>query len=767
MKKNTLVTRILFSACFIVSVFPIAAQSTYKYNVDLTRVTDDQLEVNLVCPAISKNEIDFYLPKIVPGTYMNSNYGKYVHNLKAFDKNDRELSVAEAGEGKWTIKKAKSLYRISYNVEDTWDATINNLVYSMCGTSFEAGKNFVLNTPGLFGYFDGMKKIPFEISFTKPTGFYAATGLKPAATDAVSDKFICINADHLYDSPIMYSLPDTTTITVGNAEVLIAVYSPKKQATSKFIAANLNKLLQGSKDYLGGKLPVDKYAFIFYFNGEQKKQSTTGAWEHSYSSFYSLNETPEKDAIENILDISSHEFFHIITPLTISSREVKEFNFNETILSKHVWLYEGSTEYTAHHVQVWAGLKTPEQFLETLSQKISFSRSFYNDTLSFTELSTESAGKWAQQYGNVYQKGALISACLDLYLLKLSNAQYGIKDLKHDLSIKYGKDKFFEDEELFGIITDMTFAPVKDFFATYVTGGHPIPYDQFFVLAGVEYLPTETYRDFTIGGIGLNTNNEGITTVGIKGMNAFGEKLGYKEGDEIVSMNDMQATNGNINDLIGPLYGSLKEGDIINIKVKRKDAEGKTELVTLSAPAVKIEKTRKHVLRFVSNPTAAQLKIRNAWLNGHAAAPPAANPADVSEIDNIINTLYNVISGPAGPRDWNRFRSLFHPDAFMAAFNAKKELRKFSPAQYVQNNGPFFMQSSLNEKEIGRTVNRFGNVVQVFTAYEFTAGTTPPTHKRGINSIELIKEKGRWFIMSITWDEEGNDQPIPSQYLNK
>ena len=760
MKKNILFALVLASAFFATAT--LKAQAVYKYEVDLTKVTNDQLQVNLVCPAITKKEIDFYMPKIVPGTYMNSNYGKYIHNLKAFDRNDKELPVKQEADGKWHIREANKLFRISYSAEDTWDAGIDNMVYSMCGTSFEAGKNFVLNTPGLFGYFDGMKKIPFEIVFTKPAGFYAATGLKPEATDAVSDRFICANADHLYDSPIMYALPDTTNITVGNAEVLVAVYSPRRQATSKFIAANLNKLLQGSKDYLGGKLPVDKYAFIFYFNGEQKKQEYTGAWEHSYSSFYSMNEMPEKDAIENILDISSHEFFHIVTPLTISSREVKEFNFNETILSKHLWLYEGSTEYTSHHVQVWAGLKTPEQFLQTLAQKINYSRSYFNDSLSFTELSKESAGKWASQYGNVYQKGALISACLDLYLLKLSNAQYGIKDLKHDLSVKYGKDKFFEDEELFGIITDMTFAPVSNFFASYVTGAKPVPYEDFFILAGVEYLPVETYRDFTIGGIKLTPTSERSITIGIKGMNAFGEKLGYKEGDELVSMNDLQVNADNVDEVLAQLYRSLKEGDMLNVKVKRK-----AELLTLSAPAIKIEKTRKHVLRFISNPTAAQLKIRNAWLNDHAAAAPKADPGDVAEIDNVIRALYDVISGPAGPRNWDRFRGLFHADAYMAAFNAKKELRKFSPAQYIQNNGPFFMQNSFNEKEIGRTMNQFGNVAQVFTAYEFKAGTNPPTNKRGINSIELIKEKGRWYIMSISWDEEGTEQPIPPVYLNK
>ncbi len=755
------------SLCLIIISYQAIAQQAYTYNVDLNKVIDDQLTVELICPAVTKTEINFYLPKIVPGTYMNSNYGKYVHNLKAFDRSGKELPVAQAGDNGWAIKKANTIYRISYNVEDTWDATISNMVYSMCGTSFEEGKNFVINTPGLFGYFEGMKKMPFEISFTKPPGFYAATGLKPVVTGNETDKFICQNADHLYDSPIMYSLPDTTTIKVGNADVLIAVYSPHKLATSKFIAANLNKLLQGSKDYLGGKLPVDKYAFIYYFNGEQKKLGITGAWEHSYSSFYSLNEGPEKDLIENVVDISSHEFFHIVTPLTISSREVKEFNFNETVLSKHLWLYEGSTEYTAHHVQVWSGLKTPEQFLATLSQKIDYSRSYFKDTLSFTELSKESAGKWAQQYVNVYMKGALISACLDLQLLKLSGAQYGIKDLKHNLSVKYGKDKFFEDEELFDVISEMTFPGLKDFFSNYVNGTQPLPYEKFFDLAGVDYLPKESYRDFTIGGIQTNPTNEHMVKVGTKGMNSFGEKLGYKDGDELVSINDSFITEENLDNILSHLYATLKEGDMLNIKVNRSGADGKTELLALSAPAVKVDKTRKHVLRFIPNPSASQLRIRNAWLNNHAAAVPAADPADVSEIDQLIKTLYAVISGPAGPRDWKRFRSLFHTDAYMAAFNAKRELRKFSPVQYIQNNGPFFMQNSFNEKEIGRKVNQFGNVAQVFTSYEFVAGTNPPTNKRGINSIELVKEKGRWFIMSITWDEESKDQPIPPAYLNK
>ena len=612
--------KLLFvSISFACSTASLTAQNTYKYSVDLNNVVNDQLTVELLAPAISKQEIRFYLPKIVPGTYMNSNYGKYIHNLQAFDKTGKTLTIKQQDDNSWEIKNANELYRLSYNVEDTWDSEIKNKVYSMCGTNFEAGKNFVLNTCGIFGYFEDMKKMTFELAFKKPLNFYAATGLKPVSSNATSDLFRCVNADELYDSPIMFSLPDTASIRVGNADVLVAVYSPHKKASAKFLAAHLEKLLMATKDYLGGKLPVDKYAFIYYMNGEQKKMETTGAWEHSYSSFYSIDEEPQEEAIDHWVDISAHEFFHIVTPLTISSKEVKEFNFNETVLSKHLWLYEGSTEYYAHHTQVWAGLITPEKYLATLAGEISYSRSYFNDSLSFTEMSKESAGKWAEQYNNVYLKGALISACLDLELLKLSGDMYGLKDLKHDLGVKYGKDSYFNDDELFDIIEKLTYPEIKDFLVTYVQGHKPIPYEQYFALAGVNYIPKETYMAFTIGGVSIQNDSTGKLRVQTKDMNEVGKKLGYKDNDELVSLNGEAINNDNEDALLKKYYETAKEGDKLTVVVKRKMANGKYETVSLSTGSMKVEKVRLHQLRFDENPTAEQLRLRTVWLGNHLA----------------------------------------------------------------------------------------------------------------------------------------------------
>src|SRR5207247_7457023 len=126
----------------------------------------------------------------------------------------------------------------------------------------------------------------------------------------------------------------------------------------------------------------------------------------------------------------------------------------------------------------------------------------------------------------------------DLYLLQLSNAQYHLKDLKHDLGINYGKDKYFEDDSLFNVIEQLTYPEIREFFRMYVEGTKPLPYDKFFALAGVEYIPVEKYKDFTLGAVSLAPNTQGNLVIGTKNMNDLGKKLSYKDGDELIIIKD-------------------------------------------------------------------------------------------------------------------------------------------------------------------------------------------------------------------------------------
>ncbi|MGI9627595.1 MAG: hypothetical protein ACR2QM_12215 [Longimicrobiales bacterium] len=149
---------------------------------------------------------------------------------------------------------------------------------------------------------------------------------------------------------------------------------------------------------------------------------------------------------------------------------------------------------------------------------------------------------------------------------------------------------------------------------------------------------------------------------------------------------------------------------------------------------------------------------------------PEADPNDVNSVDAIIVALYDVISGPAGEaRDWDRFRSLFAEGARLVPTfkDAEGQVRfqVWSPAEYAERAGPGLMESGFFEREIGRVEDRFGNIVQLFSTYDSKRSEDDPEpFARGINSIQLLDAGDRFWIMTVFWDSERPDNPIPNKY---
>lgn len=154
------------------------------------------------------------------------------------------------------------------------------------------------------------------------------------------------------------------------------------------------------------------------------------------------------------------------------------------------------------------------------------------------------------------------------------------------------------------------------------------------------------------------------------------------------------------------------------------------------------------------------------------AGAQEADPADVSSLDGIMAALYDVISGPPGQaRDWDRFTSLFIPEGARLVPSGRgpqgaATYRIWTPQEYVDNAGARLEESGFFEREIGRTVAEFGNVVHVFSAYDSrrTVEDAEP-FARGINSIQLFNDGARFWIVTIFWDSERPDNPIPARYL--
>ncbi len=467
--------KLLLLLCFVYST---NAQDSLRYSIDLNKLKNDRLTVEVQLPAGAK---EYCFPKIVPGTYAIYDFGRYVSNLQAFDAAGKAVKVRQKDVNSFLIGNAS---RLSYKVDDTWDSPEieGKYIFEPVGTNFQEDTLFALNTHALLGFVKGAEKMPVSLQLNVPEGMLASSAIASKKGYYVADSY-----QSLTDAPILVAHPDTAMLKVGDADILISVFSPNQVIRASQIAEKILPLLKSQQAYLGGTFPVKNYVFLMVMSTHLKNGSY-GALEHSQSSFYYLPEYNIATMGSTIRDVSAHEFFHIQTPLNFHSEEIGNFDFQKPKMSRHLWLYEGLTEYAAHHTQLQGGLTTLEQFMESMTEKVNRANDNYNPSLAFTKLSLGALDKYKDEYGNVYQKGALIGFCLDLLLRKETNGVYGTQQMMRDLATQYGPTKSFKDEELFDIIEKTTKVPaVKEFFARYVSKGDKLPFKELVSTIGMEF----------------------------------------------------------------------------------------------------------------------------------------------------------------------------------------------------------------------------------------------------------------------------------------
>jgi predicted metalloprotease with PDZ domain len=610
MKKIILTLALAISA----SNFNAQAQSKneVKVDIDLNVVKEDKVMVTVTPPKINADEVAYHIPKIVPGTYSEDDYGKYVDNLKAYDAKGNALVVAKMDDNSWTIRDAKKLVKITYWVNDTYDIEDSHDIFSPAGTNILEGKNFMLNMHGFVGYFDNQLTVPYQLNVAHPSTLWGATSMTDTDASGSKDSFTVSRYAELVENPIMYAKPDYTTFNVNGMDILIAVYSPTGLVTAENITPGMKKMVTAQKNFLGKFNSTKKYTVLLYLTDVNGKDAQGfGALEHPTATTVVMPEAmPLEQLSEQMKDVVSHEFFHIVTPLSIHSKEIHFFDYNHPKMSQHLWMYEGVTEYFANLFQVNQGLITEDEFYTRMAGKIA-NASNMNDTMPFTQMSANVLTKpYKDQYLNVYEKGALIGMCIDIIIREKSNGERGILDLMQKLATAYGQNNPFDDADLFAKITQLTYPEVGYFLKTYVSGETPIPYDQFFARMGVTKKATKVPGNVFLKGqmpyITVNPQTKEIVVLPQIALPDFYSTLGLKGGDTITEINGTAYNLDNIYDMI---MGSAnwKESDPITVKIKREGKEmtltGKVKLPYEDASTWEATDKSKE-------------KLKQAWLKG-------------------------------------------------------------------------------------------------------------------------------------------------------
>jgi len=602
----------------------LASLNPIKTTLDLTKVVDDKAPVTINPGRFTIESVTYRLPRVVQGTYSVSDFGKYIDDFKAIDYKGNELPVVKTDTNTWTIGNATNLDMLMYNVNDTFDMEVQGggigleVPFSPAGTNIEP-TNYVLNLHGFIGYFDSLKKAQYNLDVTAPKTMLKTSALQETGTKINDDKtsmtssYFAPRYFDITDNPMFYGALDVEEFNVGDIKIVLSVYSPNNVHSAKKIKAVMEKMMLAQKAYLGDVNTTPRYDIYLYLSeGKEESPKGFGALEHHTSTVVVLPESmPDEALSESMIDVVSHEFFHIVTPLSVHSEDVHYFDYNQPTFSKHLWMYEGVTEYFATLFQVNQGLVTEDEFYTKIMGKIKRA-STMDDAMSFTKMSENILDEpYAPQYTNVYSKGALIGMCIDILLREESNGNRGILSLMKELSLKYGKNKPFEDDNLIAEITAMTYPSIGEFLNTHVVGGTPINYNDFFAKAGLTLAKGKVKTNY-IQNDGVLIFTPDMATMSLPFSdavknNSFWAENGVLPGDVIKTVDGKELTMATAQAMLTDIY-MWKPGRDVDVRIDRKGKEiiVKTKLTQ--------SYTTGSILAVDPNATPKQNALREAWL---------------------------------------------------------------------------------------------------------------------------------------------------------
>lgn len=610
--------KLLSFSIFVLLGFNLRAQyfqheDRYLVVQDLRALKDDAIPMVIIPPLTSDTTVIYQMPKIIPGTYDIHNYGKFIRDFTALTANGDSLPVKRLGINSWQIGRAPELYKISYRIEDTYDSEDGKSIFSPAGTSIDSTA-FLLNQFGFFGYLEGYRSLNFDLEVWHDAKHYGSSAWTAEQSDSV-DRYSFPDYFTVHDNPMLYCEPDTSSLMIGETKVELSIYSPNKVVSSQRALAEVEAVLKASAKYLGGELPVDKYAILVYCDPDLGGNFSFGALEHHKSTVLYLPEMDDDFFYTSVRDIVAHEFLHIITPLNIHSEHISDFDFAEPVMSRHLWLYEGVTEYQSYLVQVRDSLISPSEFLEGMRDKF-LENDQYPD-VPLTAASKHTLDVYHDYYQNFYDGAALSAMALDLYLIELSQGSMRLMDMLNNLRAIYPADTFFVDEDLFQIMGDLSWPQVTTFMVRHFEAGEPFPWDRLLANVGVTYEEVGVSKGWSLGfeDLSYDLETDRFIVSNPNGIDDFGEDLGLRYLDQIVSIDGDSLSLYNFQAVLNKYQDSIYPGKKVEYIIARPKKKEGFKIKKLHAEATEVEYEESHLLTLEKNLSPKQLAWRRFWLN--------------------------------------------------------------------------------------------------------------------------------------------------------
>ncbi|EMY76107.1 peptidase, M61 glycyl aminopeptidase family protein [Leptospira weilii serovar Ranarum str. ICFT] len=558
------------------------------------QLTGHYLQVELEVESAPKETI-LSLPVWSPGSYMVRDYSRHIHKFETFalGKNEKNPEVLQIGLDSWSVRSEGQSFRVRYVVYG-YDYSVRSNYFT---TEF-----CLLHPPALFLYPKDVEvsEITLEISNTLPFEF-CHTGLNGKGKKRFSE-----NLDEFLDAPVLLSNRAAVLFRSGEYDHEIVLEGELPKSVRKTLIPDLQKITEEQIRSLGGS-PNARYLFILILS-----EGAYGGLEHLNSSvnMYDPLKVISKDGYLKLLELLSHEYFHLWNVKRIRPIALGPFDYQKPSLTKELWIAEGITSFYDAYFLVKTKHLNAESYLAKVMEDLQSLEKSEGE--SWMSLEDSSFTAWTKFYNrpndpnanntgiSYYVKGGILALAMDLHLLSESSGKHSLLDVMNEVyqTFHIGKNRGFTKIEFFEAAKKRTGVDLKSEFGDYLVKPIPIPIEKYLHKIGVK-------RSDSGPGVEL-----GFATREERG-NLFVHKVDWKvldssvdlsQGDEWIALNGTRIHSGNRKDLLK----QFKPGEKVELLISRRGKILKRKL--------KLSKRfQTSQFRFEEHPSEEQKNLRNLF----------------------------------------------------------------------------------------------------------------------------------------------------------
>ena len=580
-------------------LFSIASycQRTTAVTIDLTAKNDNSIPVTLRPPLSPENEkhVLFFRPAL----FLSDE--EFIRNFTAYDTEGKKLEVVHKKNDEFIIRNADALAEIQYLVQSEKDF------------EFQPGQNiirnkevYVLMPSSVIGFVKEDGDVNYDVKIRHPENLSVITPISSATTGKNNTHLQNSTYRELSDNIFFIAPADTASWTQKGHTLFLSVFSPAHAYSAEKLMPLIAQVFTAAASYFPNDF-TGSYHVMLYL-GTQQTSSPVNAMDYgglNHSSVIYAAVPLGNDSAENIAHISDilmHEFFHELIPDHLYSE--KTFSPGADVYSKHLWFYEGVTEYLSKLTQLRDSLCSEDMFMDELSEMI---RDVNEEkSVSLTDASENIfRGKNAKYYPLFYSKGCLAAFLLDIRMKELSGGRSGLYDVLKKMMREYHNTSF-PDDSLFAILAGYN-PPVMQFLQTYVSGTEDLPFREYFEKIGWRYRQQHSESIYTFGDFALRPDEK---TKEIKFENVRFTSFQAQTGDILLRVNDIEVVPENVEDIYNKLI-TADENDHVLVMVRRNKKD-----ILLQGKSVKAVKVSSGFIREIPFATEEEVKLRNAVLFG-------------------------------------------------------------------------------------------------------------------------------------------------------